>query len=129
MIVNKLAYELFRFQFLLFLFQILVWWVNTKVALHMGSSGHGGKNNMNSNSHGSQYACSSLCDEIVVLWRLAALNPALSPQEREQLIAKFKGWHLKVLEKVAKSKGKVEPFFFFLYFVNLLMNSVLLVKS
>ncbi|XP_069979906.1 zinc finger SWIM domain-containing protein 8 homolog isoform X3 [Penaeus vannamei] len=84
--------------------KILVWWVNTKVALHMGSSGHGGKNNMNSNSHGSQYACSSLCDEIVVLWRLAALNPALSPQEREQLIAKFKGWHLKVLEKVAKSK-------------------------
>ncbi|XP_042239030.1 zinc finger SWIM domain-containing protein 8 homolog isoform X2 [Homarus americanus] len=84
--------------------KILVWWVNTKVALHLGSSGHGGKNNMNSNSHGSQYACSSLCDEIVVLWRLAALNPALSPQEREQLIVQFKGWHLKVLEKVAKSK-------------------------
>ena len=82
-----------------------MWWVNTKVALHMGSSGHGGKNNMNSNSHGSQYACSSLCDEIVVLWRLAALNPALSPQEREQLKVQFKTWHLKVLEKVAKSKG------------------------
>lgn len=95
----------------MFVFQILVWWVNTKVALHMGSSGHGGKNNMNSNSHGSQYACSSLCDEIVVLWRLAALNPALSPQEREQLIAKFKGWHLKVLEKVAKSKGKMKENF------------------
>lgn len=74
----------------------------------MGSSGHGGKNNMNSNSHGSQYACSSLCDEIVVLWRLAALNPALSPQEREQLIVQFKTWHLKVLEKVAKSKGECD---------------------
>ncbi|KAK7073230.1 Zinc finger SWIM domain-containing protein 8 [Halocaridina rubra] len=84
--------------------KILVWWVNTKVALHMGSSGHGGKNNMNSNSHGSQYACSSLCDEIVILWRLAALNPALSPKERDQLMAQFKGWHLKILEKVAKSK-------------------------
>ncbi|XP_064116671.1 zinc finger SWIM domain-containing protein 8 homolog isoform X1 [Macrobrachium nipponense] len=84
--------------------KILVWWVNTKVALHMGSSGHGGKNNMNSNSHGSQYACSSLCDEIVILWRLAALNPALSPKERDQLMVQFKGWHLKILEKVAKSK-------------------------
>ncbi|CAL4153708.1 unnamed protein product, partial [Meganyctiphanes norvegica] len=84
--------------------KILVWWVNTKVALHIGSSGHGGKNNMNSNSHGSQYACSSLCDELVVLWRLAALNPALSPVEREQLIDQFKTWHMRVLDRVAKSK-------------------------
>ncbi|XP_076055750.1 zinc finger SWIM domain-containing dorado isoform X2 [Oratosquilla oratoria] len=84
--------------------KILGWWVNTKVALHVGHSGHGGKNNMNSNSHGSQYACSSLCDEIVLLWKLAALNPALSPQEREQLIIQFKEWHLKVLDKVAKNR-------------------------
>ncbi|KAB7501706.1 Zinc finger SWIM domain-containing protein 8 [Armadillidium nasatum] len=84
--------------------KILVWWVNTRVALHSVSSGHGGKNNVNSNSHGSQYACSSLCDEIVILWRLAALNPALSPNEREMLMRQFKEWHLKVMEKVAKSK-------------------------
>ncbi|KAJ8869333.1 hypothetical protein PR048_030908 [Dryococelus australis] len=82
--------------------QILVWWFNTKVALHNGSSGHaGGKHsNVNSNSHTSQHACSSLCDEIVVLWRLAALNPGLSSEERELLHEQFRNWHLKIIEKV-----------------------------
>ncbi|KAJ9580171.1 hypothetical protein L9F63_004188, partial [Diploptera punctata] len=87
--------------------QILVWWFNTKVALHNGSSGHGGgkHSNVNSNSHTSQHACSSLCDEIVILWRLAALNPGLSPEERELLHKQFRDWHLKIVEKVMKSRG------------------------
>ncbi|PSN52082.1 hypothetical protein C0J52_03900, partial [Blattella germanica] len=87
--------------------QILVWWFNTKVALHNGSSGHGGgkHSNVNSNSHTSQHACSSLCDEIVILWRLAALNPGLSPEERELLLKQFRDWHLKIVEKVMKSRG------------------------
>jgi hypothetical protein len=83
-----------------------VWWYNTRVALHTGIAGHGGKNSMSSSSHSSQYACSSLCDEVVVLWRLAALNPALSPGERLLLMEKLKEWHLKVLDKVDKSKGE-----------------------
>lgn len=78
----------------------MVWWFNTKVALHNGSSGHAGKHSVNSSSHASQHACSSLCDEIVVLWRLAALNPGLSPEERELLNAQFKQWHMKIIEKV-----------------------------
>nr|CAD7575084.1 unnamed protein product [Timema californicum] len=87
--------------------QILVWWFNTKVALHNGSSGYGGgkHSNVNSNSHASQHACSSLCDEIVILWRLAAMNPGLSPDERELLLGQFRDWHLKIIEKVTKSRG------------------------
>jgi len=78
----------------------MVWWFNTRVALHNGSSSHGGKHSVNSNSHASQHACSSLCDEIVILWRLAALNPGLSPEERDLLINQFKRWHIKIVDKV-----------------------------
>lgn len=85
--------------------QILVWWFFTKVALHNGFGGGigggGGKHsNVNSNSHASQHACSSLFDEIVILWRLAALNPGISPEERKSLQQQFKEWHLKVIDKV-----------------------------
>lgn len=79
--------------------QILVWWFNTKVAL-LNGTGCGGKHNMNSNVHASQHACSSLCDEIVVLWRLAALNPGLSPAERDMLHGQFTAWHMKIIDKV-----------------------------
>ncbi|XP_075215319.1 zinc finger SWIM domain-containing dorado [Lycorma delicatula] len=92
--------------------QILVWWFYTKVALHSGSSvggGGGGKHgNVNSNTHASQHACSSLCDEIVVLWRLAALNPGISPEERKMLQQQFKDWHLKIVDKI-KSRGVTGP--------------------
>lgn len=82
--------------------QILVWWFNTKVALLNGNGHGGGKHgNMNSNAHASQHACSSLCDEIVVLWRLAALNPGLSPSEREMLHGQFTAWHMKIIDKVS----------------------------
>nr|CAI5864382.1 unnamed protein product [Callosobruchus analis] len=93
--------------------QILVWWFNTKVALLSGSSGYGGgggggggkHNNVNSNTHASQHACSSLCDEVVVLWRLAALNPGLAPSERDMLHNQFTTWHMKILEKVTKFRN------------------------
>lgn len=88
------------------MFQIIVWWFYTKVQLHNGyggggMGGGGGKHgNVNSNSHASQHACSSLCDEIVILWRLAALNPGISPDERKMLQQQFKDWHLKIVDKV-----------------------------
>lgn len=90
--------------------QILIWWFNTKVALLSGNSGYGGggggkHNNVNSNTHASQHACSSLCDEVVVLWRLAALNPGLAPQERDMLHSQFTTWHMKILEKVSKCRN------------------------
>ncbi|XP_055618684.1 zinc finger SWIM domain-containing protein 8 homolog [Toxorhynchites rutilus septentrionalis] len=85
--------------------QILVWWFNIKLALLVGSNGHGGgkHSNTHSNSNATQHACSSLCDEIVVLWRLASLNPGLAPDERDMLHAQFTTWHLKILDRVAKN--------------------------
>jgi len=80
-------------------FQIIVWWFNTSVALHSGTGG-GRHAASNSNSHASQHACSSLSEEIVVLWRLAALNPGLSPDERKLLEKKFIDWHTKTTDKV-----------------------------
>lgn len=108
--------------------QILIWWFNTKVrpfygicklnltlqllqvALLSGSSGYGGSgggkhNNVNSNTHASQHACSSLCEEVVVLWRLAALNPGLAPHERDMLHNQFSTWHMKIVEKVNKCRS------------------------
>ena len=65
--------------------QIVIWWVNTKLALHSGGSGHAAKNHAASNSQASQHACASLCEEIVVQWRLAALSATLSQTDRDQL--------------------------------------------
>lgn len=87
----------------------MVWWFNTKVALHNGSAGGYGSgmkaSNLGSQSQASQHACSSLCDEVVILWRLAALNPGLSGEERDLLRQQFSEWHVKVIDKVTKSKG------------------------
>ena len=87
----------------------MVWWFNTKVALHNGSAGGHGNgmkaSNLGTQSQASQHACSSLCDEVVILWRLAALNPGLSSEERELLRQQFSDWHVKVIDKVTKSKG------------------------
>ena len=89
--ISNSSYSCSLHSFKLSVFQILVWWFNTKVALHNGNSGHGGKHHsVNSNAHACQHAGSSLCDEIVFLWRLAALNPGLSPDERCILHSQFK---------------------------------------
>lgn len=84
--------------------QILVWWFNIKLALLVGSGAHGGgkHSSTHSNTNATQHACASLCDEIVVLWRLAALNPELAPDERDMLHAQFTSWHLKILDRVTK---------------------------
>lgn len=78
----------------------MVWWFNTKVALHIGVSSGGKHGNVSSNTHAAQHACASLCDEVVVLWRLAVLNPGLAPSERTLLCNMFKQWHSKTLDKV-----------------------------
>ena len=82
----------------------MVWWFNIKLTLLIGYGSHsGGKHsNTHSNSNATQHACASLCDEIVVLWRLAALNPGLAPDERDLLHAQFTTWHLKILDRVTK---------------------------
>ncbi|XP_013138689.1 PREDICTED: zinc finger SWIM domain-containing protein 8-like [Papilio polytes] len=88
--------------------QIIVWWYSTKAALvaWSGSGSAGGKHGAGGNS-AAQHACSSLCDEMVVLWRLAALNPSLAPHERDTLHEQFAQWHTKVLDKVAKNRNNL----------------------
>ena len=78
--------------------QIMVWWFNTKIALT--GRGNGGGKQVNSNSQASQNACSSLCDELATLWKLAAINPCISPQERNTLKQRLIQYHLTVIEKI-----------------------------
>lgn len=90
--------------------QITLWWFNTRVSLHSG--GHGNRAGFHSSStHASQNACSSLCDEIVVLWRLACLNPRLSLHEKATFLTQLKEWHMDTVDRVAKQKsgGKSGP--------------------
>ena len=84
--------------------QIILWWFNTKVSLHAGIAGHGNRASIHSNTHASQHACSSLCDEIVILWRLVALNPALSPNDAKLFYNELHEWHLKTIERVLKMR-------------------------
>lgn len=67
-------------------------------------NGHGRNNNSGSSS-ATQNAAASLCDEIVTLWRFAALNPKLSTIQRDDLCAKFKDWHICIIDKVRKARG------------------------
>ena len=84
--------------------QITLWWFNTRVSLHSG--GHGNRAGFHSSStHASQNACSSLCDEIVVLWRLACLNPRLSQHEKATFLTQLKEWHTDTMDRVAKQKS------------------------
>jgi hypothetical protein len=56
-----------------------------------------------SGSQASHNACGSLCDEIVTLWKLAALNPRISPSERPLLKKKLMEYHVAVIEKIMVS--------------------------
>lgn len=107
--------------------QIVIWWVNTRLQLQLGGNAGmshqnnhhssnnqqpqqqqqqlGNKTQSSSNSLASQHACASLCDEVVVLWRLAALSPKLSQMDRDQIRGQFIEWHLAVLETY-KSKNQ-----------------------
>ncbi|XP_077999779.1 zinc finger SWIM domain-containing protein 8-like [Glandiceps talaboti] len=85
--------------------QLIIWWFNTRTsASHNGHGGHSSRSN-NSTSAASQHACASLGDEIVTLWRLAALNPALTPQECHELWEQFRNWHTQVVDRVRKGRG------------------------
>ena len=102
--------------------QIMVWWFNTKVALQQAGQVrveiannfrlHSNvinilkvKHNVNSNSQACQNACASMCDEVVTLWKLAALNPCISPAERETLKQRLIQYHKTVIEKVSTVPG------------------------
>lgn len=82
--------------------QILIWWFTTKTTANNNNMCRG---NGSGGANITQHAAASLCEEIVTLWRLAALNPKLSPVQRNDLSVKFKEWHLSTVEKVRKARG------------------------
>lgn len=66
--------------------QVLIWWYHT--TLIQSGYWHTISNKsptLNSQMLTTQYNAASLCEEIVRLWRLAALNPKLSEHERDQV--------------------------------------------
>lgn len=86
------------------LFQILIWWFLTKVSpsnsatvIHCSRSGN--------SANATQNAAASLCDEIVTLWRLGALNPKLNPKQRQDMLEQFRDWHISSIEKVKKARN------------------------
>uniref|UniRef100_A0A4W6CBJ7 Zinc finger, SWIM-type containing 8 n=1 Tax=Lates calcarifer TaxID=8187 RepID=A0A4W6CBJ7_LATCA len=71
---------------------------------HFSASGHTGRSN--GQSEVAAHACASMCDEMVVLWRLAVLDPTMSPCRRLELAGQLKQWHLKVIEIVKRGQHR-----------------------
>lgn len=65
--------------------QVLMWWYQTRLVASghwiIGNTAQRGQCSQNQLQRG---AANTLCEEIVRLWRLAALNPKLNAPEREQ---------------------------------------------
>ena len=49
------------------------------------------------------HASAGLCDEVVALWRLASLNPALSLTQRSGLASQLVHWQAQCLERLRKA--------------------------
>uniref|UniRef100_A0A4W3HL92 Zinc finger, SWIM-type containing 8 n=1 Tax=Callorhinchus milii TaxID=7868 RepID=A0A4W3HL92_CALMI len=85
--------------------QIIGWWYSVRTsASHSSASGHTGRSN--GQSEVAAHACASMCDEMVVLWRLAVLDPTMSPQRRKELCSQLRQWHLKVIEIVKRGQHR-----------------------
>uniref|UniRef100_A0A6I8NN03 Zinc finger SWIM-type containing 8 n=1 Tax=Ornithorhynchus anatinus TaxID=9258 RepID=A0A6I8NN03_ORNAN len=85
--------------------QITGWWYSVRTsASHSSASGHTGRSN--GQSEVAAHACASMCDEMVMLWRLAVLDPTLSPQRRRDLCGQLRQWQLKVIENVKRGQHK-----------------------
>ena len=83
----------------------MVGWFKAKVALHDELDGNEIKaEDKEVQSDMWQQKCSFMCDEVVNLWRLAALNPGLSHEERHKLRKQLSEWHLKVVDVYNKQK-------------------------
>lgn len=72
--------------------QIISWWYSVRTsASHSSASGHTGRSN--GQSEVAAHACASMCDEMVVLWRLAVLDPTMSPCRLEHWLQKTELCH------------------------------------
>uniref|UniRef100_A0A7N8Y3W0 Zinc finger, SWIM-type containing 8 n=1 Tax=Mastacembelus armatus TaxID=205130 RepID=A0A7N8Y3W0_9TELE len=86
--------------------QIISWWYSVRTsASHSSASGHTGRSN--GQSEVAAHACASMCDEMVVLWRLAVLDPTMILSFRRlELAGQLKQWHLKVIEIVKRGQHR-----------------------
>lgn len=84
------------------LFKIIQWWFTTKVSNVYNERGTNGLKPHNTSL--VQQASSALCDEIVQIWRLIALNPRLNYDERNSIYMKLCSWHLSIIERICKQK-------------------------
>ena len=82
--------------------QIIQWWFTTKVSNVYNERGINGLKPHNASL--VQQASSALCDEIVQIWRLIALNPRLNHEERNAIYVKLCTWHLSIVERICKQK-------------------------
>jgi len=90
--------------------QILAWWFNNKTGHHHGNGGfHGNRGGGGQGSGGgasstmAAHAAAGLCDEVVALWRLATLNPALTTAQRSSLSVQLAHWQTQCLERLRKA--------------------------
>jgi len=91
--------------------QILAWWFNNKTGHHHGNAGsgfHGNRGGGQGSGGGASstmaaHAAAGLCDEVVALWRLATLNPALTIAQRSSLSAQLMHWQTQCLERLRKA--------------------------
>jgi len=67
--------------------QLLLWWYLTQLAHsgHWHAANHKNAASLHTHAITTQYHTNALFEEIVRLWRLAALNPQLSSIERTQV--------------------------------------------
>uniref|UniRef100_A0A915PV92 SWIM-type domain-containing protein n=1 Tax=Setaria digitata TaxID=48799 RepID=A0A915PV92_9BILA len=86
--------------------QVLIWWYQTALSQSgqwtLCPPSTNKSSSLMSNQKAPQLNCASLCDEIVQLWRLAALNPRLSSFEREQLTSFIQIYHRNAVERIWK---------------------------
>ncbi|XP_044276091.1 zinc finger SWIM domain-containing protein 8 isoform X2 [Varanus komodoensis] len=85
--------------------QITGWWYSVRTsASHSSASGHTGRSS--GQSEVAAHACAGMCDEMVVLWRLAVLDPTISPHRRRDLCTQLRQWQLKVIDNVKRGQHK-----------------------
>ena len=82
--------------------QIIQWWFTTKVSNVYNERGTTGLKPHNASL--VQQASSALCDEIVQIWRLIALNPSLTHEERHTVYVRLCTWHLSIIERICRQK-------------------------
>lgn len=89
--------------------QVLIWWFDSRSQASGYSSSHNAGNRGNTNAastEATKHACAGFCDELVSLWRLAALNPKLADSEREEIKNQLQAWHEKASEKGQTGENK-----------------------